>query len=481
MFQPGSGDLLLGRGGFEGSVGNGFSNDNGGNGSNGGGTPAPGQSASSTFDLSDFPSLGGGAPGAVSGGGDGSLANALRQQQQLMQQQMMQGAPSSGSVSSGGGGGQGQVQGQGQGQGGQGQGGQGQGQGQGHGQVQVQVNGKQQAQSSNLYRLAMGSSMANSLVTAGTNGANFKMATEDFPALPGAPLGGAAPGSTGSGLLGGIEGGQTVSSSANGISFGSTAPSVSRASPSGGVFGGESLDGLTNQFDSASLLSSGGVGGNISGNQSSNNPGLSQQQRTSSSTGGADGSGGGNPGPSGGSALSGDFGLLGLLKVIRMTDADRNALALGSDLTSLGLNLNSSDSLYSTFASPWSENATNREPQYQLPMCYYMQPPALKTGHLSKFQLETLFYIFYALPKDVLQAYAAQELYAREWKFHVELKLWFKRASPADGVTSSAGGMQFIYFDINQWERRLFNGNMNQNITSGLLPEDDIRVKFSSS
>lgn len=114
-------------------------------------------------------------------------------------------------------------------------------------------------------------------------------------------------------------------------------------------------------------------------------------------------------------------------------------------------------------------------------MCYYMQPPALKTGHLSKFQLETLFYIFYALPKDVLQAYAAQELYAREWKFHVELKLWFKRASPADGVSSSAGGMQFIYFDINQWERRLFNGNMNQNITSGLLPEDDIRVKFSSS
>mmetsp|Transcript_10435 Transcript_10435/g.19525 ORF Transcript_10435/g.19525 Transcript_10435/m.19525 type:complete len:108 (+) Transcript_10435:1348-1671(+) len=107
-------------------------------------------------------------------------------------------------------------------------------------------------------------------------------------------------------------------------------------------------------------------------------------------------------------------------------------------------------------------------------MCYYMQPPALKTGHLSKFQLETLFYIFYALPKDVLQAYAAQELYAREWKYHVDLKLWFKRASPSEGG-------QFVYFDINSWERRLFNGNMNQNITSGLLPEDDIRVKFTSS
>lgn len=118
----------------------------------------------------------------------------------------------------------------------------------------------------------------------------------------------------------------------------------------------------------------------------------------------------------------------------------------------------------------------------QLPSCYYMQPPALKTGHLSKFQLETLFYIFYALPKDVLQAYAAQELYSREWRYHGELKLWFKRAGPADGVsTTASSSSQFLYFDINSWERRLFNGNMNQNITNGFLPEEEVRVKFSNS
>lgn len=111
-----------------------------------------------------------------------------------------------------------------------------------------------------------------------------------------------------------------------------------------------------------------------------------------------------------------------------------------------------------------------------------MQPPALKTGHLSKFQLETLFYIFYALPKDVLQAYAAQELYSREWRYHGELKLWFKRAVPSDGVTnSSTGSPQFLYFDINAWERRLFNGNMHQNLTNGFVPEEEVRVKFSTS
>lgn len=114
-------------------------------------------------------------------------------------------------------------------------------------------------------------------------------------------------------------------------------------------------------------------------------------------------------------------------------------------------------------------------------MCYYMQPPALKTGHLSKFQLETLFYIFYALPRDVLQAYAAQELYSREWRYHSELKLWFKRAGPADGISNPSGGSQFLYFDINSWERRLFNGSMNQNITSGFLAEEEVRVKFPGS
>lgn len=111
-----------------------------------------------------------------------------------------------------------------------------------------------------------------------------------------------------------------------------------------------------------------------------------------------------------------------------------------------------------------------------------MQPPVLKTGHLSKFQLETLFYIFYALPKDVLQAYAAQELYAREWRYHREHKLWFKRAGPSDGVaTAQQQQQQYLYFDISSWERRLFNGNMNQNIANGFLSEDEVRVKFPNS
>jgi len=171
------------------------------------------------------------------------------------------------------------------------------------------------------------------------------------------------------------------------------------------------------------------------------------------------------------------FGLMGLLGVIRMTDPDLNTLALGSDLTTLGLNLNSSECLYSTFASPWAESPCTREPQFNLPVCYYMQPPGFKTAHFQKFHLESLFYIFYAMPQDVLQAYSAQELYNQEWRYHSELKLWFKRASPSDGIVLPPG-VHYIYFDINAWERRGFVGQPG-NIAAGFLSEEDVRVKFS--
>uniref|UniRef100_A0AAV1TF89 NOT2/NOT3/NOT5 C-terminal domain-containing protein n=1 Tax=Peronospora matthiolae TaxID=2874970 RepID=A0AAV1TF89_9STRA len=220
---------------------------------------------------------------------------------------------------------------------------------------------------------------------------------------------------------------------------------------------------------------------------------------------------------------SNQYGLLGMLHtVIRPGDDSKKNLATGCDLTSLGLNLNAAEPLHPTFASPWAEEQLTEEPQFSLPTCYYNQPPVLKTTHLSKFHLETLFFVFYSMPKDVLQAYAAQELYTREWRYHAELKTWLKRASPADAavvnnhLSSSAGGTstgasvvangngsigsigsamgsgtghslangslapQFLYFNTTTWERRVFTGNINS-ISAGLLGEEEIRVKFNAS
>jgi CCR4-NOT transcription complex subunit 2 len=105
-------------------------------------------------------------------------------------------------------------------------------------------------------------------------------------------------------------------------------------------------------------------------------------------------------------------------------------------------------------------------------------PPPLKQGHLHKFQLETLFYIFYAMPKDLLQAHSGQELYHREWRYHAELKLWFRRATQQDlpHLPPDRAATQYIFFDINSWECRLFNGNAMM-VTSGLMSEEEVRVR----
>lgn len=51
------------------------------------------------------------------------------------------------------------------------------------------------------------------------------------------------------------------------------------------------------------------------------------------------------------------YGIIGLLTFIRAAESEPElvSLALGQDLTTLGLNLNSPDNLYLTFAGPWSE------------------------------------------------------------------------------------------------------------------------------
>ncbi|KAL0703557.1 hypothetical protein Bca4012_069982 [Brassica carinata] len=122
------------------------------------------------------------------------------------------------------------------------------------------------------------------------------------------------------------------------------------------------------------------------------------------------------------------FSLLGLLSVIKMSDPDLTSLALGIDLTSLGLNLNSTENLHKTFASPWSNEPSKDDPEFSVPQCYYAKDsPPLHQGLFAKLLLETLFYVFYSMPKDEAQLYATNELYNRGWFYHKEHKLWFIR------------------------------------------------------
>ncbi|KAI8927241.1 hypothetical protein BC831DRAFT_390239, partial [Entophlyctis helioformis] len=154
--------------------------------------------------------------------------------------------------------------------------------------------------------------------------------------------------------------------------------------------------------------------------------------------------------------------LLGLIDVIRMTSDDVSMLALGCDLTSLGLALNSGDPIHTTFLTPFTDAPSlGSDPPYSLPTCYAPlpgvppMPPSAALAKITSFSDETLFYVFYALPRDVMQEAAAQELYNRSWRFHKELKLWLCKDAGVAAMEKMPGSERgvYIFFDPATWTR----------------------------
>lgn len=107
------------------------------------------------------------------------------------------------------------------------------------------------------------------------------------------------------------------------------------------------------------------------------------------------------------------FGLPGLLAMIPPDSQDHSGLAVGQDLTVLGLDLNRPDNspLYPAFGSPFTEAGSRPViPDFTLPAAYTVtNVPPLHTK-MPSFSDETLFAIFYQYPRDILQEAAAQEL-----------------------------------------------------------------------
>jgi CCR4-NOT transcription complex subunit 2 len=163
----------------------------------------------------------------------------------------------------------------------------------------------------------------------------------------------------------------------------------------------------------------------------------------------------------GGGSQPDRFGLLGLLSVIRMTDPDLSLLALGSDLTSMGINLNDPNPLWKTqFETPWTDSSSVSSAQskpdldVRAPQCYLMPPQRLQPGQLGKLQLDTLFYIFYGMPGDEAQALAADELTAKGWYFHKEIRAWLMRVPNTEPLqkTDRFERGSFFVFDPATWE-----------------------------
>lgn len=233
------------------------------------------------------------------------------------------------------------------------------------------------------------------------------------------------------------------------------------------------------------------------------------------------------------------FGMKGLLSVIRMENNDATAVAIGSDLATLGLgegldesnsnhtgiNASSSSagssniaanantgaspngnadistdadaapgigsnsapgpgvigvdgtSVSKTFSLGWhgagdvvtdaaaldflhhplaASTSATLQPPFTLPQCYKVGSVGAQTEKLSGLSDETLFFVFYAMPRDTMQELAAQELVSRTWRYHKQLRLWLtKDPSSEEPRQQNSSGEQgtYIFFDPYVWEK----------------------------
>ncbi|KAH9932732.1 uncharacterized protein BXZ73DRAFT_89892 [Epithele typhae] len=151
------------------------------------------------------------------------------------------------------------------------------------------------------------------------------------------------------------------------------------------------------------------------------------------------------------------WGLLGLLALIKSADPDQSLLAIGTDLGTMGLDMQNSGSLYSTFITPWADSSAAHtvEPDFHLPACYNVQPPPPGPNKAAAFSDETLFFMFYSSPRDALQEIAAQELFNRNWRYHKEMRIWITKENNTQPSAKVPGGEQgrYAYWDPESWEK----------------------------
>lgn len=264
----------------------------------------------------------------------------------------------------------------------------------------------------------------------------FTMSSEDFPALPGSS--------------------DQRSGSGNPVGSGSSASTNNGSqSVSQGV---ENCDTQITANDSSGNTTTCSVSGNsqLASSSSVGNSGAVKQ-----AAGGIQLYPGGRVANIPRSMLADQFGMVGFLAFIRTAEADANLaqLAQGYDLTTLGLNLKSSESQYLTYGGAWAETQCRAQDiDFYVPREYLtnvVTREKLAPISLSRYGEDLLFYLFYMNAGDVLQILAARELYNREWRYHMEERVWITRA-PGVPLLEKAASFErgtYYYFDPTSWRK----------------------------
>jgi len=153
------------------------------------------------------------------------------------------------------------------------------------------------------------------------------------------------------------------------------------------------------------------------------------------------------------------WGLPGLLAQMHTISKDQSDLARGQDLTQLGLDLNSNEPLHPTFATPFSAptHARPLEADYHIPQCYSVANVKPIQERWGSFTDDTLIWIFYNVPRDILQVEAADELYKRKWRWNMREHLWITKDEMSGPPMVSADGLsergRYWIWDPVMWKK----------------------------
>ncbi|PLN77746.1 putative transcriptional regulator [Aspergillus taichungensis] len=153
------------------------------------------------------------------------------------------------------------------------------------------------------------------------------------------------------------------------------------------------------------------------------------------------------------------FGLAGLLRMIHSDSPDVAGLAVGQDLMTLGLDLNQLEPLHTSFASPFvaSMAGVPLEQDFSLPSCYNVANIQSLQSRIPSFSDETLFYIFYSMPRDTMQEVAAEELMGRKWRYHRVERCWLTRDETYPGPVDVERGVSergvYLLWEPASWKR----------------------------
>ncbi|KAE9521845.1 hypothetical protein AGLY_017757 [Aphis glycines] len=162
-----------------------------------------------------------------------------------------------------------------------------------------------------------------------------------------------------------------------------------------------------------------------------------------------------------GSMLRDQFGIIGHLVSMRAVEYDRkfSTLTYGHDLTSLGMNLNSPEYIYTTFAGPFESAPLGpHNIDFDVPPEYRVQDKIkdkLAPINLSKYEEDLLFYLFYTHFGEVMQLSVSDELRIRGWRYHTGYRIWFIPESESIKLDKNGTNKHGIFyvFDPQLWRK----------------------------